>query len=115
MAVVAAGTPGPILLGHQVQGDAQGELDLRIIFHCKEFLLGDVVFVRVQSPWAGENRDGATCVDMMDDAVEGFGCGGAGPQQRRRRESGDSGSGLRAPWGYKRRSTCLGEGALSRM
>ncbi len=33
---------------------------------------------------AGEHGGGATCVDVMDNAVERFGRGGAGTQQRRK-------------------------------
>jgi hypothetical protein len=40
------------------------------------------VFVWIQSLWAGENGGGATCVDVVDDSMERFWCGGAGLQQR---------------------------------
>jgi hypothetical protein len=50
----------------------------------KEFLLSDAVFVRIQWPRVGENRGGTTCVDVMDDSVERYGSGGAGPQQHRK-------------------------------
>jgi hypothetical protein len=57
-------------------------------------------------------------VDVMYDAVERLGRGGAGAQERRKFleqflylgwESGDSGGGLGAPVANKRTDTCLGE------
>jgi hypothetical protein len=42
------------------------------------------VFFRVQPPRAGEHGGGTTCVDVMYDAVEQLGRGGAGTQERRK-------------------------------
>jgi hypothetical protein len=41
------------------------------------------VLLRVQPPRAGEHAGSATCVDVIYDAVERLGRGGAGMQQRR--------------------------------
>jgi hypothetical protein len=50
-------------------------------FQGEEFF-GDAVFLRVQSPRAGEHGGGATCVDVMYNAVERLGRGGAKTQKR---------------------------------
>jgi hypothetical protein len=86
----------------------------------EEILLSDAVFFGVQPPEAGEHGGGATCVDVMHHAVEGFGRSCAWPQQRRKllkqllylwRELGDDGGSLWTPEAIKRSGTCLGEGA----
>ena len=68
----------------------------------------------------GEHGGGATCVDVVDDAVEGPGRCSIGSQQRQEffeeflylgREGGDGGGGLGAPGANKRTGTCLCEGA----
>ncbi len=78
------------------------------------------MFLRVQPPTAGEHGGGATCVDVMYDAVERLGRGGAMTQERWKFlkqflylgwESGDGGGGLGALGANKRTGTCLGEGA----
>ncbi len=80
--------------------------DNTCFFQGEELLFGDAVFFRVQPPRAGEHGGGTTCVDVMYDAVERLGRGGAGPQQGRKfleqflylgRESGDGGGGLGGP------------------
>ncbi len=78
------------------------------------------MLLRVQPPRAREHGDGATCVDVMYDAVEWLGRGSAGTQQRWEFleqslylgwESSDGGNGLGTPGANKRSGTCLGEGA----
>ncbi len=75
--VVATGAPRPILLGNQVQrGCSRGVGAANNTFlHGEEFLLGDAVFFRVQTPGAGKHGGGATCVHVMHNAVERFGGG----------------------------------------
>ncbi len=75
---------------------------------------------RVQPPGAGEHGGGATCFDVMHDAVERFGRGDAGAQQRRKflelllymwRECGDGGGSTGTAGANERSGACLGKGA----
>ncbi len=94
--------------------------DNTCFFQGEELPFGDAVFLQIQPPRAIEHGGGATCVDVIDNAVERLGMGGTGTQQRRKflekflylgRESGDGGGGLGALGVSKRTGTCLGEGA----
>jgi hypothetical protein len=79
----AAGAPGAVFLGYQVQRGRPRRVGANTcFFHGKKLLLGDAVLERVQPPGAGEHRGGATCVDVVHNAVEEFRGGGAGAQQR---------------------------------
>ncbi len=82
---LAAGAPRPILFGDQMQRGCPrrvGAAKNTCFLYGEEFLFGDAVFFRVQPPRAGEHGGGATCVDVMHNAVERLGRGGDGAQQR---------------------------------
>ncbi len=68
------------------------------------------MFIRIQLQQAGEDRDSATYVGVMDNSVERFGRVGAGPQQCRKFLEQWLYL-VRASWCYKRRITCIGESA----
>ncbi len=82
-AVVAAGVPGAVLLGNQVQRGRPrriGAANNTCFFQGKKLLFGYAVLFRVQPPGAGEHGGGATCVDVMNCAMEWLGRRGTGTQ-----------------------------------
>ncbi len=50
---------------------------------CEELLFIDTILLWIKPPMASESGSCATCVNVVNDAVERLGCCGAGPQQRR--------------------------------
>jgi hypothetical protein len=76
--------PGAVLFGHQVQGRCPGRVGAvknTCFLQGEELCIGDMVLLRVQPLYAGEDRSCATCVYVFYNAVERFGGGSAGPQQ----------------------------------
>ncbi len=78
------------------------------------------MFFWVQPPRMGEHGGGATCVDVVHNAVERFGGAALGRSSDGNSSSSyctcggkaaDGGGGLGTPGANERSGTCLGEGA----
>jgi hypothetical protein len=77
VAEVASGAPGTVLLGHQMQGRCPGRVGLAnntCFLECKDLLFSNTVLLQIRPPGASKNRSCATCVDVVEDTVKGFGC-----------------------------------------
>jgi hypothetical protein len=88
VAVVSAGAPGAVLLGHRCRGDAQGELEWRIEIPAFSIARNSSSVTRCFSgssrpARASENGSCFTSVDVVYGAVEWLGSGCTGLQQRR--------------------------------
>ncbi len=66
VAVVAAGAPGAVFFGYQVQRGRPRRVGAFSMG--EKLLLGDAVLERVQPPGAGEHGGSATCVDVVHNA-----------------------------------------------